>query len=258
MLTVTVSTTATYNASLGEFTLSGSGDVALQVPKFLQFALGKTLDLFSIGYYIVDISNDNADSYVQFYTTVLGTSVGIKVNFNGGVSVDPGIDVLHSIADAFNKVGDAIVSGWNSFVSLFGPLAGAAVYYDANNNFDFAHDPSTVTAINGTFHLAIPPGSTTGQIVVVGGVDHRPGSPMPHPHGPPRPRSRQPPPLSTKSCNKQEPPWWLPLPTFSSAFGLPTDINPLARCHIATARRRPLIAHAAFLRSSPRAVLPGR
>ena len=175
VLYVDVSTTITYNDSLGEFTFSGNGDVSLQVPSSLQFALGDTLVLVQVGYNVVDISNDNADSYVQFYTTALGTTVGIKVNFNGAISLDPGIDVLQSIENGLKAAEQAIVSGWNTFVSFFGPLAGATVYYDANNNFDFANDPSAVTASNGTFQLAIPAGSTTGQIVVVGGIDQSTG-----------------------------------------------------------------------------------
>jgi hypothetical protein len=172
---VNVSTTVTYNASLGEFTLSGTGGLSLQVPSFLQFAMGDTLVLGSVGFNLVDISGDNADSYVQFYTTVLDISVGIQVNFNGVVSLKPGIDVLDALKNAFNQLGQDIVAGWNDFVSLFGPLAGATVYYDANNNLDFAQDPSAVTASNGSFHLAIPAGSTTGQIVVVGGTDQSTG-----------------------------------------------------------------------------------
>ncbi len=54
-------------------------------------------------------------------------------------------------------------------------MAGATVYYDANDNFDFATDPSAVTASDGTFQLAIRPGSTAGQIVVMGGIDQSTG-----------------------------------------------------------------------------------
>jgi hypothetical protein len=175
VLYVDIDTNITYNNSLGEFTLSGNGAVSLQVPSSLQFAMGNTLVLAQVGYNVVDIANDKPDSYVQFYTTVLGISVGIKVNFNGAISLDPGIDVLQSIENGLKDAEQAIVSGWNTFASWFGPLGGATVYYDANNNFDFAHDPSAVTASNGTFQLNIPTGSTTGQIVVVGGVDQSTG-----------------------------------------------------------------------------------
>ncbi len=68
-------------------------------------------------------------------------------------------------------MGDAI----ESFFSSWGPLAGATVYYDPNNDFDFANDTSAITAKDGTYQLAIPPGSTTGQIVVVGGTDQSTG-----------------------------------------------------------------------------------
>ena len=175
VFSVVVSTTVTYSASPSEFTLSGFGAISLQVPSAFQFALGKTLTLVSIGYSVVDIAGDNAHSYVQFSTTILGTTVGIKVTFDGHISLDPGIDVLNAIENGLIAAGKAIEQGWNDFVSLFGPLAGATVYYDANNNFDFANDPSAVTASNGSFHLAIPAGSTTGQIVVVGGIDQSTG-----------------------------------------------------------------------------------
>ena len=137
--------------------------------------MGNTVTLASVNVNVVDIAGDKDDSYFQFYTTVLNTSVGVKVGFNGDFSLNPGINVLQSIENVAQEAVAGIKQGWSDFTSLFGPLAGATVYYDADDNFDFATDPSAMTASDGTFQLAIPPGSSTGQIVVVGGIDQSTG-----------------------------------------------------------------------------------
>jgi hypothetical protein len=177
---VVVSTTASYNSSLGQFTLSGNGQLNLQVPSELQFAFGNQIALVGAAYTINSVAGNNAASYVQFSTTALNTTVGIRVAFNGTISVNPTIDVLDDIAAAAKKVADAISDAWNDFISLFGPVSGATVYYDATNSFDFTNDPHVTTAPDGSFDLsAILQGKTGGQIVVVGGTDQSTGLPSP-------------------------------------------------------------------------------
>ncbi len=117
-----ISATATYTASDGEFTLSGSGSLDVQVPSFLQFAMGNTLVLASVGFNVVDIPGDNADSYFQIYTTVLDTSVGIQVNFNGDFSLNPGVSVLQGIENLANDAVADIKHGLERLYFVVWPI----------------------------------------------------------------------------------------------------------------------------------------
>jgi hypothetical protein len=167
--------TASYSDNPGKFTFTGDVSLFLFVPSLLQPVLGQKITLAGVSVTVVAISGDNAHSYFQFSTTVAGVSVGLRVSFNGDIALNPKIDALKAIEEAAKKVVKAIEDGWHWFISLFGPLSGATVYYDPNYDFDFAHDLSAVTASDGKFQLAIPPGSTTGQLVVVGGIDQSTG-----------------------------------------------------------------------------------
>jgi hypothetical protein len=167
--------TASYSDNPGKFTFTGDVSLSLGVPSLFQPVLGQNITLAGVSVTVVAISGDNAHSYFQFSTTVAGISVGLRVNFNGDIALNPKIDALKAIEAAAKKVIKAIEDGWHWFISQFGPLSGATVYYDPNNNFDFANDISAVTARDGRFQLSIPPGSTTGQLVVVGGIDQSTG-----------------------------------------------------------------------------------
>ena len=62
------------------------------------------------------------------------------------------------------------------FTSNEGPLAGATVFFDANANGQLdAGEPSTVTATDGSFTNIVPSGSTSGQLVLLGGTDQSTG-----------------------------------------------------------------------------------
>ena len=84
--------------------------------------------------------------------------------------------VVDTAQQVVQTVSNAVKSGWDTFVSWFnGPLVGAQVYYDPNNNFDFAHDPSGMTRADGTSSLLLPAGATGGQLVLTGGTDSASG-----------------------------------------------------------------------------------
>jgi hypothetical protein len=103
-----------------------------------------------------------AQSFVSAYETAAG---GVTNAYNVTASQ------LQAAFNAASSGAQQIVSAIEDFFSSLGNLSGATVYYDANNDFNFASDPSAVTASDGSFQLSIPAGSSGGQYVVVGGTD---------------------------------------------------------------------------------------
>ena len=82
-------------------------------------------------------------------------------------------NVVTTVQSVVNTIADGAKRAWDSIFN--GPLVGAQVYYDPNNNFDFAHDPSAVARADGTSSLVAPAGATGGQLVAIGGTDSASG-----------------------------------------------------------------------------------
>lgn len=174
-----VSLTAAYDASLSKYFFKGDASIDLPdfVPDWLAAALGGRT-LASIGVELNVIANNNHDSYFQAEAKVFGIDFGFRAQFDGGLTFigDPVLSAIaNGVVDFGNTVKNAFVDGWNWFVALFGPLEAATVYYDPNFNFAFATDPQSVTGADGRFDPVVPAGATTGQLVVVGGLDRSTG-----------------------------------------------------------------------------------
>ena len=178
-----------YNAGSGVVTVVASGIVSA-IPVTIA---GITANLLAVP---ATLTYTNGPGAKQFLTATIFTSAGnviitddfvsgVKVGgtgFVGGVAgavntlKDAGAAIKTGAETVINKVGDGFKSLGNTIASWFqGPLVGAQVYFDASNNFDFAHDPSAVTAADGTSPILVPAGATGGQLVLIGGTDSASG-----------------------------------------------------------------------------------
>jgi hypothetical protein len=174
-----VSLNATYEASRGRFFFSGNASIDLPdfIPDWLASILGGRT-VASIGVELNVINNNNHDSYVQAKATIAGIEFGFKKQFDGTLTFvgNPAlVAISNGVVTVVNTVKDAVVDGWNWLWSWTGPLEGATVYYDPAFAFDFANNLQAVSGADGRFAPVVPDGATTGQLVVVGGLDRSTG-----------------------------------------------------------------------------------
>ncbi|MEI8319143.1 MAG: MBG domain-containing protein, partial [Planctomycetia bacterium] len=88
-------------------------------------------------------------------------------------------DAAKKLADAAKQKAEAAKQAAKKVWSRLGPIDGAMAYYDASGtslagavvSYDPATQPHTTTAANGEFTLGLPEGTTTGRMVMVGGID---------------------------------------------------------------------------------------
>ena len=124
-------------------------------------------DLGSVAVSLKAIAGDPSDSY--FGGTLSLPIVG-SITFTPHCA-DGTFDVSYPNEWIADELGE-------HYTSNEGPLAGATVFFDANGNGQLdAGEPSTVTATDGSFTNIVPDGSTSGQLVLLGGTDNRRVSP---------------------------------------------------------------------------------
>ncbi|MDB5336539.1 MAG: hemagglutination domain protein [Planctomycetaceae bacterium] len=155
-----VQMTASYDAASQRFFFSGNARLTLpsSIPDWLASVLGGR-NLGSIGVELNVVANKPGDSYLK---ATVG-SYGFIQRFDGRLSLigsNPAVSVVNSVL---------------GFFGFRGPLDGATLYFDPNFNFDLAHDPFSVSGDDGRFENVVPVGASTGQLVVVGGVDRSTG-----------------------------------------------------------------------------------
>ena len=120
-VSATLEVTASWTASTGTFTFDGQATVSLNfsdLPSWVQTFVGSSNFSVSVGLYLNVVAGDKHDSYVDVYTTIDGETVGLKIAFDGTVSIelgDPfqalvhGIEVFaHDVSEAYTETAQAM------------------------------------------------------------------------------------------------------------------------------------------------------
>lgn len=155
-----VQMTANYDAANQRFFFSGNARLTLPsaIPDWLASILGGR-NLASIGVELNVVANNTSASYLK---ATVG-SFGFIQRFNGSLTLigsNPFVSFVNSAL---------------SFFGFRGPLDGATLYFDPNFDFDLDHDPFSIAGDDGRFDNVVPVGASSGQLVVVGGVDRSTG-----------------------------------------------------------------------------------